>query len=206
MIIKKSFLVFLLMAILCSSAYSQLSVVKMVGKNSDNSKLGFGLFGYWSIPLNDIGNRNLMIESFDAAYFPRKQISDSIFVNNSANAGFFLNGKALKILGVCNHHDLGALGAAVNSRAIQRQLVILKAMGCNAIRTAHNPPSVELLDLCDSMGFIVMDEAFDMWKKAKNKYDYSLDWDQWHAKDLQDHCLKLLFQKSWLASLNKLNR
>jgi beta-galactosidase len=74
--------------------------------------------------------------------------------------GFFLNGDPLKILGVCNHHDLGCLGAAVNTRAIERQLEILKAMGCNGIRTSHNPPAPELLDLCDRMGFIVMDEDF----------------------------------------------
>jgi beta-galactosidase len=100
--------------------------------------------------------------------------------------GFFLNGKHLKIKGVCLHHDLGALGAAVNKQAIQRQLEILKAMGCNAIRTAHNPPAPELLDLCDEMGFLVIDEAFDMWKKKKTKYDYSLDFEEWHKQDLQD--------------------
>ncbi|MGN6540433.1 MAG: sugar-binding domain-containing protein, partial [Ginsengibacter sp.] len=103
-----------------------------------------------------------------------------------AAKGFFLNGKHLKILGVCDHENLGALGAAVNKRAIERQLEILKAMGCNAIRTAHNPPSVDLLDLCDKMGFIVMDEAFDMWMKAKNKKDYHLDFAKWHKQDLQD--------------------
>ncbi len=106
--------------------------------------------------------------------------------NFDAAKGFFLNGKAMKILGVCNHHDLGALGAAVNKRAIQRQLEILKRMGCNAIRTAHNPPATELLDLCDQMGFIVMDEAFDMWKKRKNKQDYHLEFEKWHTTDLQD--------------------
>jgi beta-galactosidase len=100
--------------------------------------------------------------------------------------GFSLNGRSLKILGVCNHHDLGALGAAINTRAIERQLEILKAMGCNAIRTAHNPPAPELLDLCDRMGFLVMDEAFDMWKKRKNRYDYSADFEQWHREDLED--------------------
>lgn len=108
------------------------------------------------------------------------------YFNFDPQKGFFLNGKPLKILGVCMHHDLGALGAAVNTRAIERQLQILKAMGCNAIRTAHNPPAPELLDLCDKMGFIVMDEAFDMWKKKKNKFDYSLDFDEWHKRDLQD--------------------
>jgi beta-galactosidase len=104
--------------------------------------------------------------------------------------GFFLNGKPLKILGVCNHHDLGALGAAVNTKAIERQLQILKAMGCNAIRTAHNPPAPEFLDLCDKMGFLVMDEAFDMWKKRKNKFDYHTDFEQWHKKDLEDMVLR----------------
>ena len=100
--------------------------------------------------------------------------------------GFSLNGKPLKLLGMCMHHDLGALGAAVNTRAIERQLEILKGMGCNAIRTAHNPPATELLDLCDKMGFIVMDEAFDMWKKKKNKFDYGNDFTEWHRKDLED--------------------
>lgn len=103
-----------------------------------------------------------------------------------AQKGFFLNGRPLKILGVCNHHDLGALGAAVNKRAIERQLQILKDMGCNAIRTAHNPPAPELLDLCDRMGLLVMDEAFDMWKKRKNKFDYSLEFADWHKADLED--------------------
>jgi beta-galactosidase len=106
--------------------------------------------------------------------------------NFDREKGFSLNGKRVKLLGVCDHHDLGALGAAINTRAIERQLQILKGMGCNSIRTSHNPPAPELLDLCDKMGFVVMDEAFDMWAKAKTKYDYSNDWDQWHAKDLAD--------------------
>jgi beta-galactosidase len=104
--------------------------------------------------------------------------------------GFFLNGKHLKIYGVCNHHDLGCLGAAINKRTIERQLEILKEMGCNGIRTSHNPPAPELLDLCDKMGFIVMDEVFDMWKKGKTEYDYSLDWDAWHKRDLEDMVLR----------------
>ena len=104
--------------------------------------------------------------------------------------GFILNGKQVKIKGVCMHHDLGPLGSAINTRAIERQLEILKEMGVNGIRTSHNPPAPELLDLCDKMGFIVMDEVFDMWKKSKTKYDYSMYWDQWHAKDLQDQILR----------------
>ncbi len=104
--------------------------------------------------------------------------------------GFYLNGKPVKIRGVCNHHDLGSLGAAVNTRAIERQLEILKAMGVNGLRTSHNPPAPELLDLADRMGFIVMDEAFDVWKIQKTKYDYHLDFDEWHKRDLEDMVLR----------------
>ncbi len=107
-----------------------------------------------------------------------------------SDKGFFLNGKPVKIIGVCDHHDLGCLGTAINTRALQRQLEILKGMGVNGIRTSHNPPAPELLDLCDKMGFIVMDEAFDMWKEPKVKYDYHLYWDQWHEKDLRDQILR----------------
>jgi beta-galactosidase len=107
-----------------------------------------------------------------------------------ADRGFALNGKELKIRGVCNHHDLGALGAAFNVRAAERQLEILKSMGCNALRTSHNPPAAALLDLCDRMGFIVMDEAFDMWVQKKSPFDYHLDWEKWHKKDLTDQILR----------------
>ena len=100
--------------------------------------------------------------------------------------GFTLNGESLKIKGVCLHHDLGCLGAAFNIRAAERQLEIMKAMGVNAIRTSHNPPAPQFLDLCDSMGFIVMDEMFDMWKKKKTDFDYSIYWDEWHKRDLED--------------------
>ncbi|MGZ3939147.1 MAG: glycoside hydrolase family 2 TIM barrel-domain containing protein, partial [Flavisolibacter sp.] len=110
--------------------------------------------------------------------------------NFDREKGFSLNGKRVILLGVCDHHDLGALGSAINTRALERQLQILKGMGCNSIRTSHNPPAPELLDLCDKMGFVVMDEAFDMWAKAKTKYDYSNDWSQWHAKDLGDFIVR----------------
>lgn len=112
------------------------------------------------------------------------------YFNFDADKGFSLNGKYMKILGVCDHHDLGCLGAAVNTRAIERQLQILKAMGCNAIRTSHNPPAPELLQLCDKMGFLVMDEAFDCWEWQKVKYDYHLYFDKWHKRDLQDQVLR----------------
>jgi len=104
--------------------------------------------------------------------------------------GFLLNGQQLKIKGVCNHHDLGCFGAAVNRRALERQLEIMKGMGVNSIRTSHNPPAPELLDLCDRMGIIVMDEAFDMWRKKKTEYDYALDWDAWHQRDVEDFVLR----------------
>ena len=103
-----------------------------------------------------------------------------------ADSGFWLNGENVRINGVCNHHDLGCLGAATNERAIERQLQILKAMGCNGIRCSHNPPSPILLDLCDRMGFLVMDEAFDMWRRRKTDRDYARFFDDWYERDLTD--------------------
>jgi len=99
--------------------------------------------------------------------------------------GFFLNGRNIKIKGVNLHHDLGPLGAAVSYRATERQLRIMKDMGANAIRTAHNPPSPELLDLCDKLGLLVMDEAFDEWRQPKwnVKNSYNLLFDEWAEKD-----------------------
>jgi beta-galactosidase len=98
--------------------------------------------------------------------------------------GFLLNGRHVPLNGVCDHHDLGCLGAAVNRRAIQRQLEILKGMGCNAIRTSHNPPAPELLELCDRMGLLVMDEAFDEWKAGKTQFGYGRFFDAWSERDL----------------------
>ncbi|OMP31653.1 beta-galactosidase GalB [Mangrovimonas sp. DI 80] len=104
--------------------------------------------------------------------------------------GFLLNGEQVKIKGVCNHHDLGPLGSAVNTRALERQLQIMKDMGVNGIRTAHNPPTPELLELCDTMGFIVMDEMFDMWNNTKSPHDYANYWKEWHQKDLEDFIIR----------------
>lgn len=100
--------------------------------------------------------------------------------------GFSLNGVKTKIKGVCLHHDAGALGAVVNRRAIERQLEIMKDMGVNAIRVSHNPPAPELLELCDSMGLMVMDETFDMWRKKKTEHDYARYFNEWHERDLTD--------------------
>jgi beta-galactosidase len=100
--------------------------------------------------------------------------------------GVLVNGVALRLHGVCLHHDLGALGTAVNRRAIERRLEILKGAGVNAIRTSHNPPAPELLDAADRLGFLVLDEAFDSWRIAKVPNDYSRDFDAWSATDLAD--------------------
>lgn len=103
-----------------------------------------------------------------------------------SNTGFSLNGKRMKINGVCEHHDLGCLGAAFYDDAMHRKLVILKDMGVNAIRCSHNPPAPELLNMCDSMGLIVMDESFDMWRRKKTQNDYARFFDEWHERDLAD--------------------
>ena len=101
-----------------------------------------------------------------------------------ANNGFTLNGQSVKLNGTCNHHDLGALGAAVNYRAIEKRLQMLKDMGVNALRTSHNPPAPEFLDIADRLGFLVMDEAFDCWDQGKNSYDYGRFFNQWGTTDI----------------------
>lgn len=98
--------------------------------------------------------------------------------------GFFLNGKLIKFKGVCNHHDLGPLGAAVNDAAIRRQVRIMKDMGVNAIRTSHNMPAPELVRACDEMGMMLMPESFDEWKIPKMKNGYNTLFDEWAEKDL----------------------
>lgn len=104
---------------------------------------------------------------------------------NVSREGFFLNGKKIDIKGVCNHHDLGALGAAFNLSALERQFRILQEMGCNSIRTSHNPPAPELLDLADKKGVLIVDEAFDAWAHGKREWDYNKLYKEWHEKDLQ---------------------
>jgi beta-galactosidase len=104
----------------------------------------------------------------------------------TAGDGFHLNGRRVPLQGVCQHHDLGALGAAFNLRAAERQLEILREMGCNAIRMAHNPPAPGLLDLCDRMGFLVVNELFDNWAVSKKPHDYGADFEQWHERDVRN--------------------
>lgn len=98
--------------------------------------------------------------------------------------GMFINGKEVKFKGVCNHHDLGPLGAAVNDAAIRRQIRIMKDMGCNAIRTSHNMPAPELVEACDEMGMMLMLESFDEWRTAKVKNGYHKHFDEWAERDL----------------------
>ena len=107
-----------------------------------------------------------------------------------AKTGFWLNGKNFKINGVCEHHDFGCLGAALNEDALHRKLTKLKAMGVNSIRSSHNPPAPELLNMCDTMGLIVMDESFDMWRRKKTQNDYARFFDEWHERDLTDLILR----------------
>ena len=107
-----------------------------------------------------------------------------------AQTGFWLNGKNMKLNGVCEHHDFGCLGAALHEDAMHRKLSRLKAMGVNSIRSSHNPPAPELLNMCDTMGLIVMDESFDMWRRRKTTGDYARFFDKWHERDLTDLVLR----------------
>ena len=106
-------------------------------------------------------------------------------VEFSSETGFWLNGKNRKLNGVCEHHDLGALGAAFHVGAMRRKLEILRGMGVNAIRTSHNMPAKELMELADEMGFLVVSEAFDMWKRSKTPYDYARFFEEWAEKDVE---------------------
>ncbi|MBI9019192.1 MAG: DUF4982 domain-containing protein [Phycisphaerae bacterium] len=104
--------------------------------------------------------------------------------------GFFLNGRRVQLKGVCMHHDLGPLGSAVNTRALERQIEILKDFGVNAIRTSHNPPTPELPMLCDKMGVLLIVEAFDCWERGKRANDYQKIFEDWHIKDISNMVLR----------------
>ena len=121
------------------------------------------------------------IDDHDEEYV-RFGIRDVFF---DPDKGIYLNGRNFKLNGVCEHHDLGALGAAFNRCAMKRKLEMLKGMGVNALRTSHNMPAPEVLDLCDEMGILVISEAFDMWYRPKTEYDYARFFKQWHEKDIR---------------------
>ena len=101
------------------------------------------------------------------------------------NRGFLLNGRKVRLNGACDHHDLGALGAAFHKEAMRRKFELMRSMGVNALRTSHNMPAVELMELADEMGFLVVSEAFDMWEMAKNPYDYARFFKDWMEKDVR---------------------
>ena len=127
--------------------------------------------------VQEIRDGNRVIDHVETVFGIRTIVYD-------IDRGFLLNGEPVKMKGVNLHHDGGCVGAAVPERVWERRLEILKSMGCNAIRTAHNPPAPEFLDLCDRMGFLVMDEAFDEWRIGKREYAYHLYFDAWGDKDL----------------------
>ena len=132
----------------------------------------------YSIKTRIIENKNIL-DNFSTTFGIRK-------ISVNPTTGFWLNGKNIKLRGVCMHHDLGSLGAAQNYRALERQVEILKSFGCNAIRTSHNPPTPELLEICDRLGVVVMDEAFDCWEQGKNTNDYGKDFNKWAQQDVKD--------------------
>lgn len=103
----------------------------------------------------------------------------------TCDRGFLLNGRQVKLHGVCEHHDLGCLGAAFHLPAMERKLSVLRSMGVNAIRTSHNMPAKELLALADREGFLVLDEAFDMWEISKTEFDYARFFPEWHERDVR---------------------
>ena len=142
----------------------------------------------WGPPPTQVPNRYIAVTTLLQNNQPIDQYETRFGIRSlrfDPDSGVYVNGELIKIKGVCQHHDLGALGAAFNTRAAERQLEILKEMGCNAIRMSHNPPAPELLELTDRMGFLVMDEAFDMWVLKKNPLDFHLVFPDWHEQDLR---------------------
>ena len=124
-------------------------------------------------------DKGVLIDTYNTTFGVRT-------IEYGSDFGFKLNGKPTRFQGVCLHHDLGPLGTAVNRRATERQLEIMQDMGVNAIRTSHNPPSPEQVQLCDEMGLMIQVEAFDMWEKPKVENGYSKFFNEWHEKDLRD--------------------
>jgi beta-galactosidase len=130
------------------------------------------------VAVTRISHRNRVVDTYHTTFGIRS-------ITYDANKGLLVNGKHTYIQGVNQHHDLGALGAAFNIRAAERQLEVLKDAGCNAIRMSHNPPAPALLDLADRMGFLVIDEIFDMWERNKTVNDFHLIFSDWHEPDLR---------------------
>ena len=129
-----------------------------------------------------LGDHGQIVDQYDTPTGIREALFD-------ADKGFLLNGERVKVNGVCLHHEAGSVGAAVPERVWERRLELLREMGCNAIRTSHNPYAAEFMDLCDRMGFLVMNEAFDEWKVGKGQigpYGYANYFDEWYQRDVKD--------------------
>lgn len=142
----------------------------------------------WGPPPTQVPNRYMAITTLWQDDKPVDQYETPFGIRSlrfDPDSGIFINDELIKLKGVDQHHDLGALGAAFNTRAAERQLEILHDMGCNSIRMSHNPPAPELLELTDRMGFLVMDEAFDVWIRGKTPLDFHLIFQDWHKQDLR---------------------
>lgn len=142
----------------------------------------------WGPPPTQVPNRYIAITTLwsDEKIIDQYETRFGIrSLNFDPDNGIFVNNELIKMKGVNQHHDLGALGAAFNTRAAERQLEILAEMGCNAIRMAHNPPAPELLELTDRMGFLVIDESFDIWERKKTPLDFHLIFPDWYEQDMR---------------------
>jgi beta-galactosidase len=142
----------------------------------------------WGPPPHQTPNRYALVTTIrrNGAVVDRYETPFGIrTIKYDANTGFSINGERVNFRGVCMHHDLGALGAAIDDHALERQLDTMIDMGVNAIRTSHNPPAPELLEQADAKGLLVMDEAFDVWRQQKRPLDYHVLFDDWHEQDLR---------------------
>ena len=142
---------------------------------------------FWSPETPELYDLHVQLLNSDGTILDTKNVKYGVrTIEVSESKGFALNGVSRKIKGVCLHHDLGMLGAAINKAALLHQLVLLKSMGCDAIRTSHNMPSQWQMELCDSLGMMVMAESFDMWIYPKCKNGYSRFFKDWSDKDLKN--------------------
>lgn len=167
---------------------------KIVAKRNDKRKINHGMPFEQNLIVNTpqlwSPESPYLYKAVSHIYLDEKQVDEYTtrfgirHIEIIPEKGFFLNGTKRKFQGVCNHHDLGPLGAAINTAALRRQLTLLKDMGCDAIRTAHNMPAPELVELCDEMGFMMMIEPFDEWDIAKCANGYHRYFNEWAEKDM----------------------
>ena len=143
-----------------------------------------GLAPVWDIESPELVQLTVMLNYNGEIVDEIRQMVGFREIEFKPDSGFYLNGRHVKLHGVCLHHDLGALGAAFNKEAARRQLISMKEMGVNAVRTSHNMPAKGFMELCDEMGILVDSEAFDMWERPKTEYDYARFFDDWFEKDV----------------------